>query len=781
MEGISSTNPPFLSVHNDYYKRETQAWLARTEPKDKERFQGVMMDLRNVAHLSRPPPDAEDINEKAKIPAASLRRNNPNKWSTPRAPQTWAIISTKAAANKRQNASSADSPKAGSIKYAKAPSQASPKIANVSVPISGRSIPPELLGLCQAALYAEQQKDEQRRAQREKDENADKERPQCSVSTQYNDTYGLADSSPELYQASLEAGRAKQGELREKYMQSTYGHYNDQVIPGGHTESEPLQAEAFFKWMQKQRMYYNDLFTEAEKEDMDKLLLESSLEKKQEMLAALRQVHSAIKPGQFLSQKNEEHCRMISVEDPELLKMTHDMMEKRNHGLAPISVSKEELDKTSREIARNSAAVLAHLDHEPEIELRWVGGRALSDEGGGRPSTAPSAEGLTQSLTEAALRQISRLNGDRPGSRALRPTSNRAPSVSKSLDMSDLHANRAGSPLCEMFRVQSPAAVSPQTKIMNEILADLPPQSMDSNRSTLPIKWAGMSGNTTSAYTDQFKTIRPERFKAVKQLEACAPIGAVNYRTSFTAVTRCAYPINQSMVQKREFTAPSNRLRQGHVPYVAEDHKRATKEAADLCRNTRMNHQNGQVPLGRNGITLMKPSQWKSEHVESYVPLPSCYTSDDRAEQAKNLKAIWEGPTASTGRCTRSVAQASPSLPNCCGLSSVAQASPSLPNYCGLSSVAQVSPNLPNYCGLSPILLPKSAQLLWTQPNYVAQVSPSQPKSAQLLWTQPNYVAQVSPSQPNNCGLGPIMLPKSAQVSPIIVDSAQFCRNLIGT
>ena len=125
--------------------------------------------------------------------------------------------------------------------------------------------------------------------------------------------YGFRDMYPELYDAAAAATRARpaenltfksaysdslkagSGEYWKQFLCTTYGRTNASVHKGAAEASAALDP-GFVAWVQKQRLYYGDLLTDAAAAKMDTALAQATAQKRGELLAAMRLMFAAARP-----------------------------------------------------------------------------------------------------------------------------------------------------------------------------------------------------------------------------------------------------------------------------------------------------------------------------------------------------------------------------------------------------------------------------------------------------------------------------------------------------
>jgi DNA-binding SARP family transcriptional activator len=61
------------------------------------------------------------------------------------------------------------------------------------------------------------------------------------------------------------------------------------------------QHAGFMEWVQKQRMYYGELFSEAAASRLDRVFTSSHAQQQAMLLAALRMIYAASQPDKFVA------------------------------------------------------------------------------------------------------------------------------------------------------------------------------------------------------------------------------------------------------------------------------------------------------------------------------------------------------------------------------------------------------------------------------------------------------------------------------------------------
>ena len=181
----------------------------------------------------------------------------------------------------------------------------------------------------------------------------------------------------------------------------------------------------------------------------------------------------------------------------------------------------------------------------------------------------------------------------------------------------------------------------------------------------MPLKWAGVVIPVGSAYSDAFGSLnqgpRSASFSAlsapIRYKEVTCPIGAVDGNTAIAPFHE-AYPVPECYVQRLPFPLPSDDVcsdtvyRQDFYPRDERDTVRSTLAAARNVQVSKQEARRTEVPLGKNGFTMLPVSKWRSDTQANFIG----HTLDIRGdrERAEALKVVTSGPTASAGAVTAS-------------------------------------------------------------------------------------------------------------------------------
>eukprot|EP00798_Chlamydomonas_sp_ICE-L_P015448 gene15448-21533_t len=700
---------PFSTEHNGFYGKETTSWFKRADSADKDRFSRVFADMETVSLRGKSLPDEATLLEESRINKSAVRRHNSTTDST-NPPGGWAYTSTRSARKPPKapvSPETADGRPSQDQQQAESPTaykQPASRQRPLSAPASKLSSDTVSL---QVAKFA---RDMKLQEERDKESRQERTEPRYNLDKSiYTTAYSLHEEHPELYEAAREAGKAVQthdkfssaarsmqstaelreklmkstysrtdeefssaarsmqstvdAELREKLMKSTYTRTNEEVAPGGQLASEADKKEGLYKWMQKQRTYYNDILPDASKPDMDTLMGESPLEKKEEIVDALRQVHATLNPGQFKSHSQEEHCHMVPVDDQASLQQARELVQLKTVGRGIYQPTKEELEATRLELEQNGEQIMQRTDN-PSLGLGWIGYSdvRMHNNSTNRPTSAPSASAAARSrpTTAVASRQVDRttyLGG-------LSATQQRGRPVSAPRSSVDAHSPNAGFGLVVGKATTSvrPSSANPTSKSLQQQRQAggyKPRIKPETHKSKVPLKWAGMSGPTVSSYTDTYQRHRTDTRTPIKYQGFTQPAGAVNPYTAMVPF-REAYPVTESFVKHIPFPHGTDgtfaaAATTHRVAFAARDQKdvmRTMKAAAAATEEARKALQRSTLPLGKNAPSLCEPKQWKTEHADEFISRTSDYLVENR-NQAARVKEVFEGPTASTGRSTK--------------------------------------------------------------------------------------------------------------------------------
>lgn len=142
----------------------------------------------------------------------------------------------------------------------------------------------------------------------------------------------------------------------------------------------------------------------------------------------------------------------------------------------------------------------------------------------------------------------------------------------------------------------------------------------------------------------------PYKTQPIKYREVTCPFGAVNPHTAM-ADFRPAYPVPEGFLRASQFPQPGQDATMYRLAYGPRDPEAVSRSLHAAAEMTQASHKallRSTLPLGRNGINMVGPADWVTEHAAEFVP----HALDVRGayESAQALKAAFTGPTASVGK-----------------------------------------------------------------------------------------------------------------------------------
>ncbi|PNG99560.1 hypothetical protein TSOC_014658 [Tetrabaena socialis] len=340
--------------------------------------------------------------------------------------------------------------------------------------------------------------------------------------------------------------------------------------------------------MLRQKTYYGDLLSKSKAADLEAMMAGASDEQKREILETLRRLHAVADPPQLKSHSQTIHYDVRRMEDPELLAKLREHTRSRTMG----------------GVHKRPGTAAATVD------LTFDSGGGGGGEGGGRPLTCM------------------------PSGRPLKPT----------------------------FGQRRPATAPPPPPPQRSFkVAGL---GKDTFKSTVPLQWANTSkGHAVSTYIEDFGgakigagRLRPDsalyKVEATRLPAPTCPFGAVNPHTA-VGPSHGAFPVPEGFLAPAASTFPAppgNTTNRAHYQHRdSADLVAQLRAATALAENGRKTNTRVTIPLGPvSGINLIPSSEWVSEHHGEYVP--HGYNPGSNFESAAAVKAIFMGPTASTGR-----------------------------------------------------------------------------------------------------------------------------------
>lgn len=605
--------------------QELGEWLSRASPADRDRFQGVIDAIRPLSA------EAMRRQEDAEAAATTRRAHQAQRPPVPTAASHgWTYTTTRHAVPRGSGPPSTT---------AASQEQQQQQSATWGSAASGSGRPPSAAGARPPPQHARDHELAAFTAAMAARGSAGSVQlpgrgPACPPApdvTTYQESFNLRNDFPDLYAQALadtkadavpnytlisewgESLRAGADEAHKLHTRTTYGITNDEVVKQ-QTGFEQVKEREHFKWVQRQKTYYSDLFKDPSA--MDAVFAAASDAQKREIVAALRQAHAVAEPEKFKSHSQATHGPMARTEDPSLTALLTESVKARTLGVS-----------------------------RPPPAARRTANEASTSygDGGARPRTAgaprPGTAELKPSLVDLNSQQHSAACGS-GGGRA------RPATADASLGARAARAKAAS----------AAAALKQQHKALDQ----------DTFISKVPLKWSvnATAGPQLSTYIETYGgskygagRARPSsalfRNQTVRYKEVTCPIGSVNPHTAM-APFRSAYPVPEGFTQALDFpqsegdATMSTTYRMGYAPRDQDAVVRTLKAAAQLTEISHKALLRSTLPLGRNGVNIMGPGEWVSEAKEEFVKHKMDVQGD--YERAQALKKLFNGPTASVGK-----------------------------------------------------------------------------------------------------------------------------------